>query len=208
MIKLDKKCRRCRREGQKLFLKGEKCLGPKCPVTRRAYAPGDHGKFSGVRMSEYGKQLREKEKAMAIYGLKEKQLKNYYKKATQKSGDSARELLVLLETRLDSVLSRLNFAISLSQARQIVRGGHIMVGGKKVDIPSYQISAGDKISIVSGSMKLKHFQELSKKITKVQVPTWIKIDKKKLEGTIDHLPEKEEINVPFDTTLILEFYSR
>lgn len=204
---MEKNCRICRRAGQKLFLKGEKCTGPKCPFVRRSYAPGLHG-TKPVRISGYGKQLREKQKIKSIFGISEKQLKNYYQKASKKLGQTSQTLLVLLETRLDNVVFRLSFAPSRPAARQMITSGYIMVNQKKVDIPSYQVKRGDKISLTPKAKKSKLIENRLKEIGKIKIPPWLKLDKKNLTGEVLKLPEKTDIELGIDESLVVEYYSR
>lgn len=193
-------CRKCRREGVKLFLKGEKCFSGKCPVSTRPYAPGQHGPSSFTKMSEYGKQLREKQKVARIYGLSENQLKNYYQKATKMAGDKSENLIWLLETRLDSLIYRLGFFPSRSTARQMVSHKFFAVNGRSVNIPSHVITNKDEISI-SPAKKVAIPES-------VNLPSWIAFDQKKLVAKLKTLPNKEEIELPFDINLVIEYYSR
>jgi len=205
---MDKTCRKCRREGQKLFLKGDKCTSPKCPFARRSYAPGAHGQFSGARLSEYGRQLREKQKAARIYGLREGIFRNYYKKASRVKGKTDEALLQLLEKRLDNVIYRCGITSSRRLARQIVAHGHVKVSGRKVDIPSYQVKPDDKIEFKDRFKKGKIIKEREKVLVKVITPKWLKFDKKNITIEILREPQKEEIEVVFNPAQIIEFYSR
>lgn len=198
-------CRLCRREGLKLFLKGERCYSTKCAIDRRNYAPGQHGQ-GRKKISDYGHQLREKQKAKRFYGILETQFRNYFEKAAKKSGITGDNLLVLLETRLDNVVFRMGFASSRKEARQLVRHGHFTVNGHKESIPSYQVSAGDVIQVKeksTGSQKFKAFKEMS-----ISVPAWMSVDVEKLEGKIISLPRREEIDTPVEEHLIVELYSK
>jgi small subunit ribosomal protein S4 len=201
-------CQKCRRAGQKLFLKGEKCLSPKCPFTRRSYAPGMHGIKSHPRHSEYAKQLREKQKLIFMYGISERQLRNYWKKAAQKKGATGEMLLVELERRLDNVVYRLGLASSRKEARKLIRDGHLVVNNKKITLPFYQVKTGDKISICEKSKKKSIFSELKDKLKNFSSPVWLKLDKPTLIGEVKALPKRDQIEVPVDESKILEFYSR
>lgn len=194
-------CRKCRREGVKLFLKGEKCFSPKCPLALRPYSPGQHGPLSFSKMSEYGKQLREKQKVKRIYGLSENQLKNYYQKASKKAGDTSENLSTALETRLDSVVFRSGLLPSRSATRQRINHGFFLVNDKIVDIPSIQLRPSDVVKIKDG--KKLHFADNSSNL-----PSWIKLDKKKQTITLVHKPAKDELELAFDINLVIEYYSR
>jgi small subunit ribosomal protein S4 len=201
------KCRLCRREGVKLFLKGEKCSSVKCILEKRNSAPGQHGHVR-ARFSEYRVRLREKQKARRIYGISEVQMENYFDIASKRKGVTGEILLQLLERRLDNTVYRLGFASSRSQARQFVSHGHIMVNGRKVDIPSYLVKPGDKVTLdqklVSGS-----FGEIIKeRITQAKTPPWLEINPENIEGMVRNLPSRQEIDIPINEQLIVEFYSR
>lgn len=198
-------CRRCRREGLKLFLKGDKCYTDKCPVSKRTYAPGQHGQ-ARKKYSNYGIQLREKQKVKSIYGVLETQFRNYYEEARRRNGITGENLLEMLERRLDNVVYRLGFASSRAQARQIVRHGHIAVNGKKVDIPSYEINVGDAVTVMEGSRQLKSVKD-SLEVNKT-VPDWLKLDKDAYVGQILSLPKREHIDVPIEEHYIVELYSK
>lgn len=198
-------CRQCRREGIKLFLKGDKCYSDKCPVSKRAYAPGQHGQ-SRKKLSNYGVQLREKQKARRIYGVLESQFRQYYEEADRKKGITGENLLRLLETRLDNVVFRLGFANSRPEARQLVRHGHFSLNGKKADIPSMQVKAGDVIAVREGrrtSDKFKGLADIAK-----TTPQWLSVDMDKLEGRVVAEPKREDIDIPVQETLIVELYSK
>jgi small subunit ribosomal protein S4 len=198
-------CKQCRREGQKLFLKGERCLTDKCGVERRSYPPGEHGR-GRVRQSEYRLQLREKQKARRYYQLLERQFRNYYDKATSQPGVTGDNLLRLLETRLDNVLVRLGFAGSRRQARQLVNHGHWTVNGRRVDVPSYQVRANDVIAIKDGSAAeptVRSATELT-----AAVPPWLQADHDALTAKVLRLPERSEITTPVQEQLIVELYSK
>ncbi len=198
-------CRLCRREGQKLFLKGERCYSTKCALEKRAYAPGQHGQ-NRKKASNYGLQLREKQKAKRFYGLQETQFRNYFEKAARKSGMTGANLLIMLETRLDNTVFRMGFASSRKEARQLVTHSHFTVNGKKVDIPSYQVSAGDVIAVKAKSQSSPKFKEI-KEMT-ISTPEWVSIDVDKLEGKVLSMPTREMIDTPVAEHLIVELYSK
>lgn len=200
-------CRKCRREGKKLFLKGERCFSPKCPFMKRSYAPGQAGMMSR-KLSEYALQLREKQKMKRTYGLSERQFKNYFKKAAAQKGQVGENFLSLLETRLDNVVYRLGFASSLRQARQLTSHGHFLVNSKKVNIPSYSLKEGDAITIEEKRKKTEYFKNLASNLSKKKPPSWLKLDPKKFLGQVIHLPQGEELPSEFDLPLVIEFYSR
>jgi small subunit ribosomal protein S4 len=198
-------CKQCRREGQKLFLKGERCLTDKCGVERRSYPPGEHGR-GRMRQSEYRLQLREKQKTRRFYGVLERQFRNYYDKASRQPGVTGENLLRLLEIRLDNVLVRLGFAASRRQARQIVRHGHWLVNGRRVDIPSYQVRPNDVISIKADSAAadvVRSATELT-----AAVPPWLQADHESLTAKVLRHPERSEISAPVQEQLIVELYSK
>ncbi len=194
----------CRREGVKLFLKGEKCYTTKCPMTRRPYAPGQHGPNRRARLSDFGKQLREKQKAKRMYGLTEKQFVKYVTVAGNKEGNTEDVLRGLLETRLDNVVYRLGWATSRFESRQRVSHAHIRVNGIKVNIPSYKVKVGDVITIKNP----KAFANVAEKVKKHDTPSWLTMDPSKMEGKVTNLPTKEDLDTNFDTKRIIEFYSR
>lgn len=200
-------CRLCRREGIKLFLKGDRCYSPKCAIDRRGYAPGQHGRMRR-KMSEYGLQLREKQKARRIYGVLEKQFRGYYKEAVRQRGVTGEVLLRLLETRLDNVVYRMGFAVSRPQARQLVRYGHIEVNGKRVTIPSYEVKEKDVISVREKSRSLELFKEISEQGESKVVPDWLSVNHDTLTGEVVSLPAREDIDVPIQEHLIVELYSK
>lgn len=204
-------CKLCRREGEKLFLKGSRCLTPKCAIERRSYPPGQHGResqFRRGRPSDYLLQLREKQKMRRIYGVFERQFSNYFRKAEQKAGLTGTNLLILLESRMDNVIYRLGFADSRAQARQLVLHGHIMLNGRKTNIPSALVSAGDGIVVRPESKKKTYFKALSKDIDERRVPGWLNLDAKQMAATISHLPTREDIDVSLNEQLVVEYYSR
>jgi small subunit ribosomal protein S4 len=198
-------CKQCRREGQKLFLKGQRCLTEKCGVERRSYPPGEHGR-GRVRASEYRQQLREKQKARRYYQILERQFRNYYEKAAGQPGVTGENLLRLLERRLDNVLVRLGFAASRRQARQLINHGHWMVNGRRVDIPSYQVRPDDVISIRAES-KAADVVRSATELTAV-VPPWLQADHDALTAKVLRLPERSEIVSPVEEQLIVELYSK
>lgn len=198
-------CRLCRREGMKLFLKGDRCYSDKCAFNRRGYAPGQHGQ-SRKKLSNYGMQLREKQKAKRIYGLLESQFRKYYEKAESKRGITGENLLKYLELRLDNVVYRLGFANSRDEARQLVNHGHFLVNGKKVDIPSYSVSVNDVISVKEKSRSQEKFKILAD--NPKTLPNWLSVNMENFEGTIVAEPSREEIDVPVNETLIVELYSK
>ena len=199
-------CRLCRREGMKLYLKGDRCYTDKCAITKRAYAPGQHG-TSRRKLSNYGIQLREKQKAKRFYGVLESQFRKYFEIADKQTGITGENLLRLLESRLDNVVYRLGFASSRAEARQLVVHGHFRVSSKKVDIPSYLVSAGDIISVKERSKSSDKFRSLVENF-KGNVPEWLTVDMEKLEGTVLSLPSREDIDLPIAENLIVELYSR
>lgn len=201
----DASCRLCRREGQKLFLKGERCYSTKCALEKRNYAPGQHGQ-SRKKVSEYGLQLREKQKAKRFYGLLETQFRNLFDKAAKRKGMTGENLLIMLESRLDNVVFRMGFASSRKEARQLVNHGHFTVNGKKVDIPSFEVKAGDVIKVKEKSTSSPKFKEI-KEMT-ISVPSWITVDVDKLEGKVVALPKREDIDTPIEEHLIVELYSK
>jgi small subunit ribosomal protein S4 len=198
-------CKQCRREGQKLFLKGERCLTDKCGVERRNYPPGDHGRGRS-RHSEYRLQLREKQKARRYYGVLEKQFRNYYARASRQEGVTGANLLRLLESRFDNVLVRLGFAGSRRQARQLIRHGHWAINGKRVNIPSYQVRSDDVITMKPGSSAETVIRDATE-LTSV-VPAWLQADHDGLTAKVLRLPEREEIATPVQEQLIVELYSK
>jgi small subunit ribosomal protein S4 len=198
-------CKQCRREGQKLFLKGERCFTDKCGVERRSYPPGEHGR-GRMRQSEYRVQLREKQKTRRYYGVLEKQFRSYYAKASRQPGVTGENLLRLLECRLDNVLVRLGFASSRRQARQLIRHGHWLVNGRRVDIPSYQIKANDVISIKADSAATDTVRAATELIA--TVPAWLQADHEALTAKVLRVPERSEISAPVQEQLIVELYSK
>lgn len=200
------KCRLCRREGVKLFLKGARCYSPKCPIDRKgAVAPGQHGAKSGMRMSDYGRQLREKQKAKRLYGVLEKPFKNYFQKAIKSTGNTGLFLLQSLESRLDNVVYRLGLVPSRSISKQLVSHGHVMVNNRRMDIPSYQVKPNDIISLSAKVLKTELIKNHLKEV-KSSPPAWL--SRKAAVGKMERLPERKEIESEIDEGLIVEFYSR
>ncbi|HYZ70239.1 MAG TPA: 30S ribosomal protein S4 [Thermoleophilaceae bacterium] len=198
-------CKQCRREGEKLFLKGERCLTDKCGVERRAYPPGEHGR-GRQKQSEYRLQLREKQKARRYYGVLEKQFRNYYDRASSQPGVTGENLLRMLESRLDNVLVRLGFAGSRRQARQLILHGHWTVNGRRVDIPSYQVRANDVIAMRAGSGATDAVREATDLVS--AVPAWLQADHDGLTAKVLRHPDRAEISVPVQEQLIVELYSK
>jgi small subunit ribosomal protein S4 len=203
----DAVCRLCRREGQKLFLKGDRCYTEKCAVDRRTYPPGQHGQGRS-KASEYGKMLREKQKAKRYYGLLESQFRSYFDMAVKKPGQTGENLLSILETRLDNVVYRLGFAMSRPEARQLVTHGHFMVNGRKVNIPSFLVKSGQVISIKDSSKSLEKMKNVIEANSFRQPPKWLDYDRNNLIAKIVALPQKEDIDLPIEEHLIVELYSK
>ncbi len=197
----------CRRETMKLYLKGDRCYSDKCAVERRNYPPGQHGQARG-KFSDYGLQLREKQKVKRMYGLVEKQFKAYFKIADRQKGVTGTNFLVLLERRLDNTVYRLGFANSRDQARQLVRHGHFLVNGKPVNIPSYLLRAGDTVAVLEASRQLPAIQEALEAMPRRGLPVWLDLDKAVMQGTFKTYPTREEMNLPVQEHLIVEFYSK
>jgi small subunit ribosomal protein S4 len=202
------KCRHCRREGEKLFLKGEKCFTDKCPVERRAYAPGQHGQKSGARMSDYGKQLREKQKVRHIYGLLERQFRKTYAEASRSKGVTGERLLQILESRLDTVVYRMGFGASRAEARQVVRHNAITVNGKRVNIPSYQVRPGDVVEVTGKAKEHLRIKGAAEAAASRGVPEWMEVDAKGLKGTFKNLPVRADLPQTINESLIIELYSK
>ncbi|MBI5179564.1 MAG: 30S ribosomal protein S4 [Nitrospinae bacterium] len=203
----DSVCRLCRRENTKLFLKGERCMTAKCAIERRAYAPGQHGQRRG-KMTEYGIQLREKQKARRIYGILERQFRKTFHNAERKKGITGEIFLQLLERRLDNTIYRLGFASNRVQARQLVGHRHITVNGKLVNLPSFTVRKGDVIEVAAKSKKMKHFVELLEKRAAITLPAWLSITEGELKGQVLDDPKPEDSRVPVREQLIVEFYSK
>lgn len=200
-------CRLCRREGAKLYLKGDRCYSDSCSFTKRSYAPGQHGQ-SRKKVSEYGLQLREKQRARRVYGVLEGQFRSYFDKADRQKGITGENLLVLLERRLDNVVYRLGFAASRTQARQLVRHRHFTVNGKRVDIPSYQIKPGDVIQVKETSKQSPLIKEIAEAVTTKTTPAWLEVQAEEMIGKIVRYPNRDEIDTPIQEHLIVELYSR
>jgi small subunit ribosomal protein S4 len=200
-------CRLCRREGLKLFLKGDRCYSEKCAFERRGYAPGDHGQLR-KKFSDYGVQLREKQKLKRMYGLLEKQFRGYFDKADRQKGITGSNLLVFLERRLDNMVFRMGFANSRTEARQLVRHNHFLVSGKPVNIPSYLIKLGDEVQVREGSRKIERILEAMGTVARRGVPQWIDIDKTNYKGVLKTLPTREELTMPVREQLVVELYSK
>jgi small subunit ribosomal protein S4 len=201
-------CKLCRREGLKLFLKGTKCTSDKCPFDKKGYAPGQHGRTRRFKQSEYSVQLREKQKVKRIYGLLERQFHTYFERAERLKGITGENLLRLLETRLDNVVYRLGLAPSRTTARQLVRHRHVMVNGELVDIPSYQLKAGDEIRIREKSRQLEVIHSAMKRVRDGKMVSWLSLDKAAMQGTILEQPARDAIPVNVNEKLIVELYSK
>ncbi len=204
-------CKLCRREGEKLFLKGARCFSPKCAMERRAYPPGQHGRggtFRRRRSSDYSRQLRAKQKARRVYGVLERQFRRYYREALRRPGITGENLLILLETRLDNVVYRMGFADSRAQARQLVQHGHLDVNGRRAKAPSALLKPGDVVSVRQRSRRLNYFREMTAVLEQRNIPDWLTIEPSQLSGRVLTLPTREAIDQPFDEMLIVEYYSR
>lgn len=201
----------CRREGEKLFLKGARCLSPKCALERREYPPGAHGQDSvwrRRRASDYSRQLREKQKARRIYGVMERQFRRYFRLAQRRSGLTGINLLIILESRLDNIVYRLGFADSRSQARQLVTHGHFDLNGRRTNIPSAVARAGDVLSVRKESRRTPYFRAIDQQLDDRQVPRWLSLDVDALSGQVVQMPSREDIDVSLNEQLIVEYYSR
>ena len=205
-------CKLCRREGEKLFLKGDRCLSPKCPFERdRGYPPGDHGRlaqFRRRRTSDYSRQLREKQKVRRIYGVLERQFRRYFREAERRPGLTGENLLIVLESRLDNVIYRLGFADSRAQARQLVQHGHFVVNGRRTNIPSYLVCPQDRIVVRDGSRERVYFKDRVKLLDEGSVPHWLSLDSNTMESRVLQLPAREDIAASLNEQLIVEYYSR
>ncbi len=201
-------CRRCRRENLKLYLKGDRCFSDKCSFERRAFGPGQHGQAKFKKQSDYAVQLREKQKVKSMYGMLEGQFRLFFEKAEKQRGVTGENLLVMLERRLDNVIFRVGFASSRNQARQLVRHNHVLVNGRKVNIPSYLVSAGDVITLKvksrSNAMIIENFESVIRR----GVPSWLELDKDNFKATLKALPNREEVTMPIQERLIVELYSK
>ena len=201
-------CRLCRREGIKLFLKGSKCFSEKCPIEKRNFAPGQHGKDRRPKVVGYGLQLREKQKAKRIYFTLEKQFRNYFEKAARQQGVTGEVLLQQLERRLDNVCYRMGFAISRPQARQLVRHGHVTVNGRKVNIPSYEVGPGDAVEVRERSRKIPALEVARDFASHQPLAAWLEVDRENYKGRVTALPKREDIQLPVNEQLIVELYSK
>lgn len=209
-------CKLCRREGEKLYLKGERCFTPKCSFEKRSFAPGQHGRTGSRssggsamgRTSDFARQLRAKQKARRVYGVLERQFRRYYDTAITRRGLTGLNLLQILESRLDNVVFRLGFASSRSQARVLVAHGHFLVNGRRADVPSMLLGAGDEITVKETSNKLTYFKDLNAYAEKRNAPTWLNRDVKAMNGSVARMPERTEIDGTLDEQLIVEYYSR
>ncbi|MBE9507975.1 MAG: 30S ribosomal protein S4 [Chloroflexi bacterium] len=205
-------CKLCRREGEKLFLKGERCFSPKCPFERgRDYPPGEHGRLARYRRrrpSDYSKQLREKQKVRRIYGVLERQFRGYFREADRRPGLTGANLLVLLESRLDNVIYRLGFADSRAQARQLVQHGHFVVNGRRTNIPSYIVRPQDMITVREGSRKRTYFKERAERLDESAAPNWLSLDPKSMTARVLSVPAREDIATKVNERMIVEYYSR
>jgi|TARA_B100001142_G_scaffold324995_1_gene377761 small subunit ribosomal protein S4 len=205
---LDPKCRQCRREGEKLFLKAEKCFTEKCAIEKRNYPPGQHGQRRSSRLSDYGVQLREKQKLRRIYGVLEKQFRSYYAEADRKKGITGENLLQMLESRLDNVTYKMGLGGSRSEARQIVRHNSILVNGKRVNIPSYQVQPGDNITVSDKSKDQLRIKSALEAADERGLPEWLEVDVKKLTGTFKNRPERDDLPSTINESLVVELYSK
>ena len=200
-------CRLCRREGLKLFLKGDRCYSEKCAFERRGYAPGEHGQMR-KKHSDYGVQLRAKQKLKRMYGLMEKQFRGYFEKADRQKGITGTNLLLFLERRLDNMVFRMGFANSRTEARQLVRHNHFLVSGKPVNIPSYQLQVGDEVQVREGSRKVERILDAMESIARRGIPQWLELDKENYRGILKVLPTREELIMPVQEQLVVELYSK
>ena len=205
---LDPKCRQCRREGEKLFLKAEKCFTEKCAIEKRNYPPGQHGQRRSSRLSDYGVQLREKQKLRRIYGVLEKQFRSYYAEADRKKGITGENLLQMLESRLDNVAYKMGLGGSRTEARQIVRHNSILVNGKRVNIPSYQVQPGDNISVADQSKDQLRIKSALEAADERGLPDWLEFDVKKLTGIFKNRPERDDLPSTINESLVVELYSK
>lgn len=200
-------CRLCRREGSELFLKGERCYTDKCAIKRRSYPPGQHGQ-GRIKVSDYGVQLREKQKVRRIYGILENQFRGYFESADRMKGVTGENLLFLLERRLDNVVYRLGFATSRDEARQLVRHSHFTLNGRKANIPSIQVKAGDVVQLREKSRKVVAINESLEGVVRRGIPQWLELDKDAFKGTVKAMPVREDITMPIQEQLIVELYSK
>ncbi|MGA2553886.1 MAG: 30S ribosomal protein S4 [Smithella sp.] len=204
----DSVCRLCRREGLKLFSKGDRCYSEKCSFERRDYVPGDHGQAHKKQRSDYGVQLREKQKLKRMYGLLEKQFRGYFEKADKQKGITGTNLLVLLERRMDNMIFRMGFANSRIEARQLVSHGHFLINGKPFNIPSYLLKAGDEVCVKEGSRKITRIMGAIETVARRGVPHWLELDKDNFKASIKMLPVREDLTMPVQEQLVVELYSK
>ncbi|HNZ64225.1 MAG TPA: 30S ribosomal protein S4 [Smithella sp.] len=204
----DSSCRLCRREGLKLFSKGDRCYSEKCSFERRDYVPGDHGQMHKKQRSDYGVQLREKQKLKRMYGLLEKQFRSYFEKADKQKGITGTNLLVLLERRMDNMVFRMGFANSRIEARQLISHGHFLVNGKPVNVPSYLLKAGNEVSVKEGSRQITRIMGALETVVRRGVPQWLELDKDNFKARIKTLPVREDLTMPIQEQLVVELYSK
>ena len=204
----DSSCRLCRRENLKLFLKGDRCYSEKCAFERRGYAPGDHGQAHKKQRSDYGVQLREKQKLKRLYGLLEKQFRGYFKKADQHKGITGTNLLIFLERRMDNMIFRMGLCNSRVEARQLISHGHFLINGKAVNIPSYLLKAGDEVSVKESSRKITRVLEAMETVARRGMPHWLELDKENFKASIKMLPVREDLTMPVQEQLVVELYSK
>ena len=204
----DSSCRLCRRENLKLFLKGDRCYSEKCAFERRGYAPGDHGQAHKKQRSDYGVQLREKQKLKRLYGLLEKQFRGYFKKADQQKGITGTNLLIFLERRMDNMIFRMGLCNSRVEARQLISHGHFLINGKAVNIPSYLLKAGDEVSVKESSRKITRVLEAMETVARRGMPHWLELDKENFKASLKMLPVREDLTMPVQEQLVVELYSK
>ena len=204
----DSSCRLCRRENLKLFLKGDRCYSEKCAFERRGYAPGDHGQAHKKQRSDYGVQLREKQKLKRLYGLLEKQFRGYFKKADQQKGITGTNLLIFLERRMDNMIFRMGLCNSRVEARQLISHGHFLINGKAVNIPSYLLKAGDEVSVKESSRKITRVLEAMETVARRGMPHWMELDKENFKASLKMLPVREDLTMPVQEQLVVELYSK
>lgn len=201
-------CRLCRREGMELYLKGDRCFTDKCAIKRRGYPPGQHGQRRMKKHSDYGVQLREKQKARRIYGLLEKQFHNYFEKADRMKGKTGDNLLILLERRLDNVVFKLGFAVTRRESRQLVRHGHFLVKGRRVNIPSFLVRPGDVVEMRERSRKIPSVNESLDAVVRKGIPAWLELERENFRGSVKNSPSRADITEPIQEQLIVELYSK
>ena len=204
----DSSCRLCRRENLKLFLKGDRCYSEKCAFERRGYAPGDHGQAHKKQRSDYGVQLREKQKLKRLYGLLEKQFRGYFEKADQQKGITGTNLLIFLERRMDNMIFRMGMSNSRVEARQLISHGHFLINGKAVNIPSYLLKAGDEVSVKESSRKITRVLEAMETVARRGMPHWLELDKENFKASLKMLPVREDLTMPVQEQLVVELYSK